>query len=368
MSGDKLKKGGVGRRTNSDRETDKGPGAVADQVKENGDRKEKDNVDLIRKAVSEVMLAGMATLQAELKKDLSDFRTGFLEDINKKLDGLAAEMNHKIHEASGRIEGAEERLEELEGHIADRERWDLGVKETLTQLLSSQRALQDKVTDMEGRARRNNIRIYGVPEGAEGTSAVVFIENFIKSEFGEEFGADVGIERAHRALAPKPPVEAPPRSMVVHFLRWSVKEKILHAAWKKELRIQNRQVNFDHDYATDVQHKRKEYVPFKKILKENGIRFQTPLTRMRVFFDSGTTTYNSAAQAAEDLRKRGFTVGVIPHGMRRETITEDKLKELLPWEIAGTQRQEGRHGFQEQIREKLKGYRRAGPGAAREDL
>lgn len=69
--------------------------------------------------------------------------------------------------------------------MADREKWDVGVKEALTQLLSNQRALQDKVTDMEGQARRNNIRIYGVPQG---TSVAAFIENFVKSELGEEFG------------------------------------------------------------------------------------------------------------------------------------------------------------------------------------
>ena len=42
--------------------------------------------------------------------------------------------------------------------------------------------------------------------------------------------------------------------------------------------LQNKRVYFDHDYATDMQNKRKEYTPVKKALKENGVRFQTPLT------------------------------------------------------------------------------------------
>lgn len=49
--------------------------------------------------------------------------------------------------------------------------------------------------------------------------------------------------------------------MTVWFLQFSVKEKILHATWKKKLLIQNWQVYFDHDYATNVQNERKEYVP-----------------------------------------------------------------------------------------------------------
>lgn len=90
------------------------------------------------------------------------------------------------------------------------------------------------MTDLEGRSRRNNIRIYGIHEDAEGTSAVTFIENFIKTELGNELIAGLGIECTHHAMAPKPPPSSPPHSMVVHFLQFYVKEKILHAAWKKK--------------------------------------------------------------------------------------------------------------------------------------
>ena len=45
-------------------------------------------------------------------------------------------------------------------------------------------------------------------EDAEGTSAVTFVENLIKTELGDSLpldrDRDLGIEHAHRALAPKP--------------------------------------------------------------------------------------------------------------------------------------------------------------------
>ena len=56
---------------------------------------------------------------------------------------------------------------------------------------------------------------------------------------------------------------------------------------KKELCVQNKRVYFGHDYATEVQNKRKEYIPIKKILQDNGVCFQTPLTRLRAFFRNG---------------------------------------------------------------------------------
>eukprot|EP00064_Thunnus_orientalis_P011521 superscaffoldBa00001670_g11552 len=91
-----------------------------------------------------------------------------------------------------------------------------------------------------------------------------------------------------------------------------MKEKILMAAWKKSIYVQEKRVFFDHDYAEPVQQRRKEYVPIKRALKENGIRFQTPLTQMRVLFDSGMVTFNSAKEAAADLRKRGLPAVITP--------------------------------------------------------
>lgn len=366
MNGDKNKKGGYGLRNTAERENEKEVAAGENSAGQDGGRGESETLDSIRKVVSEAVAAGMTALQAELKKDFSDFRSCFREDIKKQMDEFTTEMNRKIQDVTSQVEGAVKRVGEMEETMADTERWDIGVKDTLTQLLRNQRSLQEKVSDLEGRSRRNNIRIYGVPEDAEGTSAATFIENLIKSEVGADLGmdSDLGIERAHRALAPKPPASASPRSMVVRFLKFSVKEKILHTAWKKEVRVQNKRVYFDHDYATDVQNKRKEYTPVKRALKENGIRFQTPLTRMRVFFETGTVLYNNAAQAAEDLRKRGFNVGETARGTKSKGMTEETLSRLLPWEMTGTRHGGDKDRFQRQIRERLQEYRRTEPAAA----
>lgn len=83
---------------------------------------------------------------------------------------------------------------------------------------------------------------------------------------------------------------------------------------------------------------------------------------MRVVLETGT-----AAQAAKDLWRRGFTVGEVSQGTRRMAITEEKLARLLPWETNETLRGGDENRFQQQIGEKLKGYRRMESGAAAED-
>ncbi|KAJ8361986.1 hypothetical protein AAFF_G00407330 [Aldrovandia affinis] len=72
--------------------------------------------------------------------------------------------------------------------------------------------------------------------------------------------------------------------------------------------IEERRLSFDHDYATDVVQKHKAYTGIKRALKEKGVRFQTPLDKMRIHWDSGTRTYNSAQDAAQELRRRGYSV------------------------------------------------------------
>ncbi len=167
MNRDKGKKGGYGLRNNSEKESEK-EAETSKASRQDGGCGEIKTLDSIRSVVSEVMIMGMAALQAELKKDLSDFRTCFREDIKNQMDEFATEVNRKIQEVTGQIEGAVKRVGQMEENMIDMERWDIGVKDTLTQLLTRQRALQEKVTDLGGRSRRDNIRIYGIPKDAEG--------------------------------------------------------------------------------------------------------------------------------------------------------------------------------------------------------
>lgn len=179
-----------------------------------------------------------------------------------------------------------------------------------------------------------------------------FVENLIQTELGEGTGPnELGIERAHRALGPKPADNAPPRSTIVKFLKYSTKERIISAAWKKTIMVEGYRVFFDHDYATAVMEKRREYLPIKKVLKERGIKFRTPMTKMRVFLESGTVTYDNADQAGDDLRAKGF-----PIPPRPEDRTREMPRPHFSWEQVKRHR-DGRE-YQQRIRDKLRGFHR----------
>lgn len=315
----------------------------------------------LRQVVSEVVAEGMQDLKAEMKKELSLVRTSLKEDMKAQMSELTHEINQQVTAATSRIEEVGKRLEEMERNMVGKEKWDIGVRDAIVQLLDNQRQLQEKVTDLEGRSRRNNIRIYGIPENIEGTSMLRYVESMMISELGDgvDLGSEknLGIERAHRALGVQPPPGAPPRSTVVRFLKFNIKEQILRAAWKKPVYIKEKRIFFDHDYAENIQMKRKEYGPVKKVLKENAIRFQTPLAKMRVHFDSGMVLYNNAEEAAADLRRRGYTVG--PVATRKpKGITAEMISSILPTSVVGPRRAGNTADLRGSAREKLKVFQR----------
>lgn len=80
--------------------------------------------------------------------------------------------------------------------------------------------LADKVVnDLESRSRRNNPRIFGVPEGTEGSSPLQFVEKLFRNELTIPEDMDLQIQRAHRALAQKPDPNSPPRSKAIQELQ-----------------------------------------------------------------------------------------------------------------------------------------------------
>ncbi|KAF7645583.1 hypothetical protein LDENG_00201620 [Lucifuga dentata] len=170
--------------------------------------------------------------------------------------------------------------------------------------------MQDKITDLERRSWRNNLLIFGLPENTESTDMATYIERLLKKELEIPEGTKLQIQRAHRVLNKKPPPDITPRSIIVNVLEYEMKEAILKKAWQKKILINKKRILFDHDFPSEVVLKRKAYPGIKKILKEKGIRFQTPLTRIRIHWSSGARIYETVREAALDMKERGYEVDV----------------------------------------------------------
>ena len=136
----------------------------------------------------ELAQSGDATLGLILK-ELRDFR----KDSNQQLIGIKEDIN-RIHQ---RMEEAEERINTAETRIQS---WE----EVVSRLVKLQEQTEAKLTDLEGRSRRDNVRIYGVKEGAEDgtTSMTAFVEELLMRGLELPPSTALNIERAHSVLNP----------------------------------------------------------------------------------------------------------------------------------------------------------------------
>ena len=112
--------------------------------------------------------------------------------------------------------------------------------------------------------------------------------------------------------------------MIVNYQTYETKEMILKKAWQKKIKVGDRQIFFDHDYATEIVQKRKAYSGIKTILQEKGIRFQTPLAKICIHWNNGVKTYGSAREAAQDMKERGYSVEITINLQRRGDCEEGR--------------------------------------------
>lgn len=100
-------------------------------------------------------------LRSDLKSEMSEFRLSFHDDMKKELNEFKGEINKKLQETTKELAATTARVEEAEQRIAEIEEWDTEVKEALALMMESQETLRAKLTELEARSRRNNLRIHG---------------------------------------------------------------------------------------------------------------------------------------------------------------------------------------------------------------
>lgn len=287
---------------------------------------------------------------ADLDLILQELR-GFRQENKEQLETIKEELvkvNTRMDEAEGRIVSAEERIQNTE--------------EVITAMLKLHAKIEDKLLDLESRSRRDNIRIYGVPEGSEkeSTTMVSFVENLLREglELTEDM-PDLRIERAHRSLGPQPPGDAPPRSIIIKFLSYKTKDLILRKAWQgKGFTWQENHINLDHDYPPLILKKRREYAEIRKVMKENKVQFQTLFpARLRVRHEDGTKTYSTVEEASADLQRRGYNVTTTAPP---ETLME-QVQRLTWTRVDRRAKKDTSSGKDSSYKEKLRAFRRPSP-------
>lgn len=254
-------------------------------------------------------------------------------------------LETSVGEIKQQMEKLNERLTTVEHRVSNAEDRSIRHERALGYLLRREARLTAKQDDMENRLRRNNIRVYGIPEEAEGKEMVPFMVEFFRTTLTLKDDVEIKLERALRAIAPKPKTKASTRSIIVRFLDFSVKQAVLQQAWKqRDITFQGQKVYFDQDYSPDVQRKRKQVREVIKRLREKNIKAQSPYpAQLKVFLDTGVKVFPSLLEAQSFLKELGVAAEIEERDVLERELTQDtwttqdnrrKRKQLLsPTEI-----------------------------------
>ncbi len=198
-------------------------------------------------------------------------KTELLVHFDQKIDTLQAVLNN-IH---GSLSTLNDHVTELEHRVGSTED---SITELTKRVETSEKEnayLKEKADDAENRSRSSNLRFINIPERREGKDMIGVINDLIPLLLGEEnFPTAPVIERAHRSPTFTTGNRSSPRPILVKFLHFQDKLKILRLARERgDLTYMGARVHVFPDFSTALVHKRHQFDSVRKKLLAADVRY-----------------------------------------------------------------------------------------------
>lgn len=238
--------------------------------------------------------------------------TGAKEEILTAISSLKSEFSVRldgilsaVEETKKELADCVERIVQAELRVSTVEDGHTELQKSVHTLKERNKALEEKVVDMETRSRLNNLRLVGLPEGAEGPDPCLFLEAWIPEALDmPPLRSPIVMERAHR-IGPRRENDAPPRTLIVRFLNYKQKMDVIRAAVaKKDILYKNQRVRFYNDLATEVHKQRRQFNSVRQELRSLGLRSGIiPPAKLLVTHREQTHTFNSPMEVQAFINK-----------------------------------------------------------------
>lgn len=212
-----------------------------------------------------------------------------LAAINSQGDDLKKLIDEKMTTLEGRLDaldvamaklqseqtGFQQKMVEMEGALNEVDRRVGETEKTCQELRTENKSLWAKLNDLEGRSQRLNLKFVGINEGEEQGHTSQFISDLITDLFGHDhFPKPVKIDRAHRALLPKPSAGQRPRTIIAKIHHDRDKDLILRLSREKfPLEYKGRRIHIFPDYTPEVTAQRRAFAPITSALRAAGVKW-----------------------------------------------------------------------------------------------
>ncbi len=224
-------------------------------------------------------------IKLALKEQQSTLNSGVASAVRDAVDSVLIPALRELHEdiqaTNKSVKELREKLEAIATAAKQtRDRVDSVQadaredRRTVTDLRNQLERLTEKMTDMEDRSRRNNVRLMGLPEGAEGSNAAGFLRVNLSKWIPSLKGHDIEIDRAHRVYDRGRGSDRP-RTLIFRVLRWHDRSEILKGArqaYPVKCTQDNVTLLFFPDFSPATTIRRKAFNPVLKKMTALGLQ------------------------------------------------------------------------------------------------
>lgn len=149
------------------------------------------------------------------------------------------------------------------------------LQQQVRDLESAQKLMAAKLDDQEGRSRRNNIRLVGVPENIKGPALDLFVEDLITNQLQPRgLSKFFSVERAHQVPGGRPRPGATPRPILARLFNYKDRDLILQVARvAPPIKVENCTVAIYPDYTAAVTRQRRNFHEVKLELRKRELKY-----------------------------------------------------------------------------------------------
>ncbi|KAJ1099702.1 hypothetical protein NDU88_004801 [Pleurodeles waltl] len=189
-----------------------------------------------------------------------------LEGMDNAMVALTAETRSMRLEIAGfqsQISGLDHRVMTVETQVAS---WTDRDQELLY--------LRSKLTDLEDRSRRNNIRLLGFLEGIEGADILSYLRDTLPKLTDTTFDPPLEFQRAHRLGPNSQDGKGRPRPIIACMLRHGQTHQLLQTARTQvPLRLGTLEIRLSADFSKETAARRRAFLSLRPRLHHLDVKF-----------------------------------------------------------------------------------------------
>ncbi|KAF3836074.1 hypothetical protein F7725_028632 [Dissostichus mawsoni] len=230
-------------------------------------RKKKEHINKL--CLQSVFCLVKSEICRKIETEISEVTT-----LRGEITALKAENDAAITTLTAQIDSQKQTLKELTEAANGSSDIVQELESKVKTLCGQVGTLSEKCLDLEGRSKRQNLRVAGVKEGKEnGQRTRLFVAELLKEMLGLEKAPE--IDRAHRALRRRAGDSELPRHLIarVHYCHAfeDIMKKVIST---RDLTFQGQRIQIFRDLPTEVVKRRAAFTPTRKTLRDKpGVRF-----------------------------------------------------------------------------------------------